>query len=418
MYLIYIIFIYSYWAAIHLAALFNSKAKLWVSGRKNIFYELKKRVEELTTSDSKSEMVWVHCASLGEFEQGRPLIEKLKLKDKNVKIILTFFSPSGYEIRKNYSGADLVFYLPIDTASNARQFINIVQPKAAFFIKYEFWFNYLNELKQQKIPTYLLSGIFRQKHYFFKVYGAWFRKQLKCFSQFFVQDEQSKDLLNSIGYMNVMVAGDTRFDRVAEVCINARSLKLIESFGQNSKLVIAGSTWREDEKLIYDWMKNSGSAMADVKLIIAPHEIDEEHIDSIITQFSDLNVLRYSRANELNVKEAKVLVIDNIGMLSSVYQYGTIAFIGGGFGKGIHNILEAATFALPVIFGPKYEKFTEAKELIELGGAFSVGDVNELEKIMILLNDSNVLKTAAHISKYYVNSKVGATEKVLSFLDK
>lgn len=400
----YNISIFFYYLAIRIASLFNPKAVLWLKGRKNVFDRIESAIR---TSESK-QLIWFHCASLGEFEQGRPLMEKLKKQNPSVKIILTFFSPSGYEIRKNYSGADHIFYLPMDTPSNAKKFIEIVKPEKVFFVKYEFWFNYLNELKRKNIPTYLVSGIFRDDHYFFKSTGAWFRKQLVTFTHFYVQDEKSLTLLNAIGYSNVTLAGDTRFDRVFELASNVKQIDLVKQFAADKTVLIVGSSWKEDEEII------SSFKLDHFKLILAPHEIDTAHIDSIITRFSDVSVLLYSNATELNIKDAKVLVIDNIGMLSSLYQYGTIAFIGGGFGKGIHNILEAATFGLPVIFGPNYKKFTEAKELIKFGGAFSIKDVFEFEKTMQLLSDEQVLKTASMISKMYVKNRIGATDRVLS----
>lgn len=400
----YNISIFFYYLAIRIASLFNPKALLWLKGRKNVFDRIESAIR---TSESK-QLIWFHCASLGEFEQGRPLMEKLKKQNPSVKIILTFFSPSGYEIRKNYSGVDHIFYLPMDTPSNAKKFIEIVKPEKVFFVKYEFWFNYLNELKRKNIPTYLVSGIFRDDHYFFKNTGVWFRKQLVAFSHFYVQDEKSLTLLNSVGYTNVTLAGDTRFDRVFELASNVKQIDLVKQFAADKKVLIVGSSWKEDEEII------SSFKLDHFKLILAPHEIDKAHLDSIIGRFSAVSVLLYSNATELNIKDAKVLVIDNIGMLSSLYQYGTIAFIGGGFGKGIHNILEAATFGLPVIFGPNYKKFTEAKELIKFGGAFSIKDVFQFEKTVQLLSDEQVLKTASMISKMYVKSRVGATDRILS----
>jgi len=400
----YNISIFFYYLAIRIASLFNPKALLWLKGRKNVFDRIESAIR---TSESK-QLIWFHCASLGEFEQGRPLMEKLKKQNPSVKIILTFFSPSGYEIRKNYSGVDHIFYLPMDTPSNAKKFIEIVKPEKVFFVKYEFWFNYLNELKRKNIPTYLVSGIFRDDHYFFKNTGVWFRKQLVAFSHFYVQDEKSLTLLNSVGYTNVTLAGDTRFDRVFEFASNVKQIDLVKQFAADKKVLIVGSSWKEDEEII------SSFKLDHFKLILAPHEIDKAHLDSIIGRFSAVSVLLYSNATELNIKDAKVLVIDNIGMLSSLYQYGTIAFIGGGFGKGIHNILEAATFGLPVIFGPNYKKFTEANELIKFGGAFSIKDVFEFEKTVQLLSDEQVLKTASMISKMYVKSRVGATDRILS----
>jgi 3-deoxy-D-manno-octulosonic-acid transferase len=416
---VYNLSVYFYYLAIRVASFFNDKARLWINGRKKIFENLRRQVQDSRLKAQDSGLVWVHCASLGEFEQGRPLIEKLKVKDPELKILLTFFSPSGYEIRKNYSGADYIFYLPIDTPANAKKFIELIKPKMVFFIKYEFWFNYLDELKHKNIPTYLVSGIFREEQYFFRSYGFWFRKQLSAFSHFYLQDEISVELLRSINYNNVTLAGDTRFDRVFEIAQTVKSIPLIEQFKDENDVLIAGSTWPEDEKIISDWyLKTQESRIKNqehnYKLIIVPHEIDEQHIQSIIDQFSNAIALRYSQTNSTNVKDAQVLIIDNIGMLSSLYQYGSIAFIGGGFGKGIHNILEAATFGLPIMFGTNYQKFQEAKELIHLGGAFSINDVSGFEKTIQLLDDKLVLQTASHGAKYYVQGRVGATDKILS----
>lgn len=401
----YTISIYSYYLAIHIASFFNPKARLWIIGRKNIFKEIEFAIQKLKTQN----LIWFHCASLGEFEQGRPLMEAMKKKDPSVRILLTFFSPSGYEIRKNYSGADYVFYLPLDTPANAKKFIEIVKPSKVFFVKYEFWFNFLKALKRKNIPTYLVSGIFRDDHHFFKSSGAWFRKQLSAFTHFYLQDEKSVRLLNSIGYFNVTLAGDTRFDRVFEVAANVNQNDLIKQFVADKKMLIVGSSWMEDEAIV------SSIKLAPLKLIIAPHEVNKAHLDSMVDRFgSAASVLLYSNANESNVSDAQILIVDNIGMLSSLYQYATVAFIGGGFGKGIHNILEAATFGLPIIFGPNYKKFTEAKELIKLGGAFSIKDSSDFEKTMHLLDDEQVLKTASLISKMYIKTHVGATGRILA----
>jgi 3-deoxy-D-manno-octulosonic-acid transferase len=385
---------------------------LWVNGRKNIFKKLRTAFSEYKHDEK---LVWFHCASLGEFEQGRPLIEKFKVKHPEYKIFLTFFSPSGYEIRKNYKGADFVFYLPIDTPANAKQLIRIINPKAVFFIKYEFWFNYLNELKNENVPTYLVSGIFRKEHYFFKFYGTWFRKQLNCFSHFYLQTEESKQLLKSIGYNNITVCGDTRFDRVFEISKQVVSIPLIEKFKQNKNIFIAGSTWLEDEKVIANCNPDSyREQIANYKLILAPHEIDENHLRVLDKLFGNAKKIRYSQANEQNVTTADVLIIDNIGMLSSIYQYASIAYIGGGFGKGIHNILEAATFGKPVIFGPNYKKFSEANELIQLGGAFSVSTEENLKSILNSINNTEALSQISTISKNYVTSHSGACSVILS----
>lgn len=402
---LYNLSIYLYIFYIRVGSLFNVKAKLMIAGRKDVLKNIKFKIP------NPQNLIWFHCASLGEFEQGRPLMEKYRTLHPETKILLTFFSPSGYEIRKNYAGADYIFYLPMDTPFNAKKFIEIVKPQKVFFVKYEFWFNYLSELKNKNIPTYLVSGIFREDHHFFKSTGGWFRNQLSAFTHFFLQDEKSVKLLNSIGYTNTTLCGDTRFDRVFEVAKNAKQIDLVKLFVGNSKTIIVGSSWLEDEKIISNFNLDSYRDQ-NVKLIIAPHEIDEKHVLGIEQLFE--NSIRFSKANENNIKDAKVLIIDNIGILSSLYQYGTIAFVGGGFGKGIHNILEAATFGLPVIFGPNYHKFVEAKELIKLGGAFSIRDASEFEKTMLLLSDEQVLKTASQISRMYVQGRIGATEKILS----
>lgn len=406
MQLIYNISVFLYSFTIWLVSPFNKKAKLWIEGRK-------KQEVKIKSEDIGSTIYWFHCASLGEFEQARPLIENLKQNsvNKNLKIVLTFFSPSGYEIRKNYAFADYVFYLPGDTKTNASEFIKRINPSCVFFVKYEFWFNYLQELKRKNIPTYLVSGIFRENHYFFKWYSAWFRRQLSCFTHFYLQDVKSNELLNSIGYKNTTVCGDTRFDRVADIARQIKSFPLVDGFKQQNDVLICGSTWREDEKII------SGYKLQGYKLIIAPHEIDENHIQSIIQLFSTYKTIRYSQATEANVKGADLLIIDNIGMLSSLYQYGTVAHIGGGFGKGIHNILEAATFGLPVIFGKNYYKFNEAKELIEKGGAFSILNEMDFKKTMDLLSDKNVLKTASFIAKDYVQQRTGAANVILNSIN-
>jgi 3-deoxy-D-manno-octulosonic-acid transferase len=412
--IIYSSLIYLYLFAIHVASLFNSKAKLWVDGRKDIFEKLKLKLQSSKLQTPNSKLIWFHCASLGEFEQGRPLIEKIKREKPDTKILLTFFSPSGYEIRKKYDGADYIFYLPMGTSSMAKKFIEIVKPEIAIFVKYEFWFNYLEELKKQNVSTFLICGIFRNTQYFFKNYGGWFRKQLNAFTHFYLQDESSKQLLNSIGYTNGTVAGDARFDRVFEISENVKQIDIVKQFISNKKVMIAGSSWIEDLKII----SRVNLKVVGFKLIIAPHEIDEITIDSTIQQFNNLRTVRYSQANEQNIKTADVLIIDNIGMLSSLYQYGTIVFIGGGFGKGIHNILEPATFGLPIIFGPNYHNFIEAKDLILLGGAFSVSSIAEFEKTIDLLSEPEVIKIAAFASRSYVSSKIGATEIILNSIFK
>jgi 3-deoxy-D-manno-octulosonic-acid transferase len=406
---IYTAFVYLYGFAIRLAAPFNAKAKLWINGRKNIFNTIQKDFEKL----SEKKIIWVHCASLGEFEQGRPVIEKIKSKEPSTIIVLTFFSPSGYEVRKNYYGANFIYYLPIDIFSNAEKFIVLIKPAATFFVKYEFWYNYLYVLKNKNIPTYLISGVFRENHYFFKWYGKWARQQLISFTHFYLQNKLSEKLLNTIGYVNTTVAGDTRFDRVFEISKSVKTIPLIEQFKQSKNILIAGSTWLDDERIL----STLDFKTFNFGLIIAPHEINEEHIHAIEELFSKSSAgkcLRYSQTNKKNVTQATVLIIDNVGMLSSIYQYGTIAYIGGGFGKGIHNILEAATFGLPIIFGPNYQKFSEAVELIKLGGAFTISTNKELEDCFSSLTYPEKLSSASTISRSYISSNIGATDKILN----
>ena len=403
--------IFFYHLAIHIYSHFNSKAKLWVEGRKNIFTKLRSAIK----GDEK--IAWFHCASMGEFEQGRPVIEAFRDEFPQFKILLTFFSPSGYEVRKNHESVDHVFYLPIDTKNNAEKFIDIVNPTIAVFIKYEFWYHYLNTLHNRQIPTFLVSAIFRHNQHFFRWYGTLFRKILRNLTRIFVQDEVSQTVLDSIGLKNYAISGDTRFDRVYEIAMQVEEIPLVQQFKQDKKLFIAGSTWKEDENLLIEFINNNitdlPAGQAGLKFIIAPHEIKEENIQRIMSQIKH-KTIRFSEAKDDEISNAKVLIIDNIGMLSRLYQYGDIAYIGGGLGKGIHNILEAAAFGMPVVFGPNYHKFREANDLIEKGGAFSIKNYTELEnKIRFLLSDVYVLKMASEISRNYVKCKRGATGMIL-----
>ena len=402
MLLLYILGIRVYHVIILIFSLFNSKAKLFIRGRKNLFNEIKQQV------DAGEKHVWFHFASLGEFEQGRPVLEKLKVLFPAKKIVVTFFSPSGYEIRKNYALAD-VFYLPIDTAHNARRFLDLINPEMAIFTKYEFWHFYFKELKNRNIPLYVISGIFRPNQVFFKWYGGFYRQILKAVSYFFVQNEESKRLLNSIGLFNAMVSGDTRFDRVYENAKSPKKLTKVEAFIGNSPTLICGSTWLEDENLLSALPEK----YPDWKFIIAPHEIHESHIESIEKQFP-IGSVRFSVLNSNNQTpnaEYQTLIVDNIGMLSSLYQYGKLAYIGGGFGAGIHNTLEAAAFGLPVIFGPKYDKFQEAKDLIILSAAKSISAGDELLTAFESFAANEIARIAA---KKYVGDKKGATDKIVS----
>ena len=400
----YHIFISCYAFGIRIASLFNAKAKLWVEGRQHIFQQLK------NTLKSDDEMVWFHCASLGEFEQARPVIEKLKINFPTYKILVTFFSPSGFEHRKNDSLIDYVFYLPIDTKKNAKAFIKMVQPKMVFFVKYEFWFNYIMELKQNHIATYLISGVFRENQLFFKWYGAWYKQVLTGFTHFFVQNETSKNILLQHHFTNVILSGDTRFDRVFENTQHPKKLPLIEQFKGNDILLVGGSTWQPEEQILANYSKLNCSC----KLIIAPHDISENHVLTIEKLFNQ-NCLRYSRANEKDVNSQPVLIIDNIGLLANIYQYADIAFVGGGFTGALHNILEPASFGNVVLFGAKHQKFHEATALITAKGALEITNNDTdfgLKMNMVLAN----LDFYKNNSKKFVTDNVGATDSILQFI--
>ncbi len=408
MVLIYNLGIFFYGLAIRIAALFNLKAKQFVIGRKNWQKELETKIA------GEAKYLWFHCASLGEFEQGRPVIENVKKKFPDYKIILTFFSPSGYEIRKNYNGADVICYLPIDTKANARNFLNIVKPEKVFFVKYEFWYNYIIELKSQQIPLYIISAIFRENQQFFKntPWGKWYRKILFNFEHIFIQNQKSAELLKKIGVTNLTISGDTRFDRVAEIAAGAKQFKIVEKFKGETMIVVAGSTWKPDEELLVEFINNYKTNNK-VKFIIAPHEVSASNINRI-NQLLKKPAISFSKIENEAVDNFDVLIIDSIGILSSLYQYGNIAYIGGGFGVGIHNILEAATFGLPIIFGPNYTKFKEAVDLVEEKGAFSIQNYNGLKGALnLLLNDKTRRKNTSEISKNYVEKNVGSTKLIL-----
>ena len=402
----YNIGISAYTLAIRLASPFNEKASLWVKGRKNI----RERIGGVEKEDHP--LVWFHAASLGEFEQGRPVMEALKKARPEVRILLTFFSPSGYEIRKNYTGADFIFYLTADTPRNARHFIRSVQPDAAVFVKYEYWYNYLHQLHKQHIPTYLISAIFRKEQPFFRRWGGLHRKMLRFFTHLFIQDEESARLLSSIGVQNFEQTGDTRFDRVKQIADAARNIGIVERFLNGSPAVVCGSTWPPDEDLLLDYINRDESGF---KWIIAPHEIGESHIKNILEKCKACAV-RYSQEGS-DLSEAKVLIVDCIGLLSSVYRYGQIAYIGGGFGAGIHNTLEAAVYGIPVIFGPRYRKFNEAVRLIQTGGAFSIQNKTELDELLdTLLRNEAITKTAGQKALEYVDSQLGSPDVIMKFI--
>jgi len=404
---LYNLLIHLYQLMVRMAAFFNPKARQWVEGRKNIFTRIK-----LTVKHDKP-LAWFHCASLGEFEQGRPVIEAFRERFPHFRILLTFFSPSGYEIRKNYPGADYIFYLPADTSRNARKFINLVNPKVVVFVKYEYWFNYIKILYKKNTPLIFISAIFRPGQRFFTSWGKWQLKGLKMADHFFVQNQQSAQLLASVGIKNVTVSGDTRFDRVAQVAKQKKAFPLIEKFKGDNRIFLAGSTWPPDEEIVLALI---GKNMPGLKFIVATHEVHPERIEAMIKTLPE-NSLKFSEANENNIGQANILIIDSIGILSHLYQYADIAYIGGGFGVGIHNILEAATFGKPVIFGPNYQKFQEARELIKLGGAFSISNEEDfLEIAGKLLEDEEFLLKTSQISRDFVAGKVGATKLILNYL--
>ena len=390
-------------ALANVIAPFNSRASLWVKGRKN--WE-KKISEKIKTGDR---VIWIHCASLGEFEQGRPVIEAIKQQIPSFKVLLTFFSPSGYEIRKNYSFADCVIYLPSDTPSNAKRFIELVSPEYVIFVKYEFWNNYISAIYRNKIPLYLVSGIFRKDQHFFKWYGSFFRSMLRKFEKLYVQDQNSLDLLSGIGIKNAALAGDTRFDRVVQIAKTSKVIPELEQFRGDERLFLAGSSWRPDEEIISAYINMSPLKM---KWVFAPHEVDKSNIDRLESLFK-VKTVRFSEFNEKDA-DARVLIIDNIGMLSSAYRYAYIAAIGGGFGKGIHNILEPACWGIPVIFGPKHENFKEAVDLVKEGGAKSFQTFDDFRKIMDLwIIDDKIYTISARIASDYVKENAGATEIII-----
>jgi len=396
-----------YSLAVRLVAPFNKKAKKMLAGQKETFSGLKKHL------DPKASYIWFHAASLGEFEQGRPLIEKIRKEKPEYKILLTFFSPSGYEVRKNYSGAELICYLPFDHLWNAQKFLRTVKPVMAIFIKYEFWMNYLNQLRRLQIPTYIISAVFRPSQIFFRWYAYRYRKVLNDFDWFFVQDQPSLELLKRFDHPNASITGDTRFDRVVEIFDRRKELPVIEKFlnqtDSNAPFVlVAGSTWVNDEAIIIPYINQHPG----IKLILAPHEINEQRIESLKSRFNR-PVVRYSQASENEVVDAGCLIIDCFGLLSSVYRYGDCAYIGGGFGKGIHNILEAAVYGIPVLFGPNFRKFKEAKELIAAGGAFTVKSEDEFAlRMNDLISSGDWLRETGKNAKEYVIRNLGATQKI------
>lgn len=393
-----------YGLLLQIAGLWNTKAAKLTAGQQDAFDILTKQIEP------EEAYCWFHAASLGEFEQGRPIIEKIKKNVPETKILLTFFSPSGYEVRKDYQGADVICYLPLDTKKNVQRFLNAIHISKAIFIKYEFWPNYLTALQERGIPTYLVSAIFRPGQVFFRWYGKWYKALLQTFRHIFVQDADSLQLLQENGIGKVSIAGDTRFDRVADVAAQAKQIPLIESFIQDAKkVIVAGSTWAKDEALLVSYLQKH----PDVKLILVPHEIHESHISDML-KLTGGKALRYSHIKSTEIQQANCMIVDTIGMLSSIYQYAQAAYIGGGFGAGIHNTLEAAVWQVPVIFGPNYQKFREARELIAAGGGFAVNNYEELESLLDKLLTDNTKEAA--IAGEYVKKNTGATKQIIDQL--
>lgn len=398
---LYDFFILFYSFIIRLASIWNPKAKSWVKGRIHF-----------PDFNAEKRRIWFHCASLGEFEQGRPVLEALKAKFPQYEIVVSFFSPSGYEIRKNYPLADHVIYLPIDTPKNAKKLIQTINPALVIWVKYEYWFHYLSQLKSQNIPVVLVSGIFRKSQPFFKPFGGFWKNILNCFNMIYVQDESSVKLLSDIGISNTAVSGDTRFDRVYAIAAEKKSLSEIAAFTKNDFTVVAGSTWEDDENLLSSFIQNNKS----VKFIIAPHEISPSNLNRLKATFQ--SAIFYSEWKKHMNSTSHVLIIDNIGMLSALYKYASVAYIGGGFNKsGIHNTLEAAVYGKPVFFGPNYQKFAEAVALVEKGAAYSVKSPTELNKdLAVFMQDENKLLAAGAVSGEFVQSKIGATDIIVNYI--
>ncbi|SFN81262.1 3-deoxy-D-manno-octulosonic-acid transferase [Paenimyroides ummariense] len=387
---------------------FSPKMKLFVDGRKQSFAVLENKI------DKNQEFIWFHVASLGEYEQGLPVMEEIKTKYPEYKLLLTFFSPSGFEIRKNNKVADYTIYLPLDTTQNVKRFLDIVQPKMVFFIKYEFWPNYLYELKNRNIPTYLISGIFRKNQLFFKWYGGFYRKALQSFNHFFVQNDASAQLLKSINFNNSIVNGDTRFDRVAQIVERAQPLNFIAEFKNNTTTIVIGSSWIDDETIYLPYLYNSKN----IKFIIAPHNIKEEEITRLISKI-DKKTVRYTNYKTEDLKDADVFIIDTIGILTQIYAYADIAYVGGAFKTGLHNILEPATYGTPVVIGPKFSKFQEAKDLVALGSCLVVNNTEELVLTFNrLISDLNYRKELGQKNREFVLKNKNATKVIMDFVER
>ena len=401
--MIYNLAMYILELGVKLAALFSDKPAKMVKGYREVFDLLQRKI------DRNAQYIWFHAASLGEFEQGRPLIERIRKEYPQYKILQTFFSPSGYEVRKNYDGADIVCYLPIDTPSNVKKFVDLVNPCMVFFVKYEFWQNYLNTLNKKGVPVYSVSSIFRPNQIFFRWYGTGYQQVLKTFAHLFVQNEESKQLLAGIGVNNTTVVGDTRFDRVLDICAAAKQLPLVQKFKGDALTFVAGSSWGPDEDIFIKYF----NAHPEMKLIIAPHVVNDSHLKEIESKLQR-SCVRYTKATEENVQQADCLIIDCYGLLSSIYRYGEISYIGGGFGVGIHNVLEAAVYGIPVIFGPNNKKFREAQHLLANKGGFEINSYEDFEQLMNkFLGDEAYLKQSGKAAGDYVKGNAGAMEKIM-----
>ncbi len=399
--------ILGYYLLIKIVSIRNEKARKWIEGRKDIFNRLR---ETITPGER---ILWFHASSLGEFEQGRPVIESIRKLKPEYKILLTFFSPSGYELRKDYKYADYIFYLPLDTKKNAARFIDIVRPEKVFFIKYEFWYNFLTQLKEESIPTYIFSALFRPSQIFFKPWGKWYLKAIATYEHIFVQNQESFDILHKFGFINVSVSGDTRLDRVGEIADAAPRLDKLEIFCGGQKAIIAGSTWEEDEDLFIPYLNKSQS---DQKFVIAPHEVTPQSLERVCNAIQKSYVL-YSTASHEELIKAEVLIVDGYGYLVSVYRYGLLAYVGGGFTSGIHSTLEPAAFGLPVIFGPNYQKFQEAHDMLSLGAATCVNNYEEFElKIDSYRSMPEKLLMDSAIARGYVNKNRGASKEIVKYL--
>ncbi|AWX45049.1 Lipid IV(A) 3-deoxy-D-manno-octulosonic acid transferase [Flagellimonas maritima] len=405
---VYNILISLSWIVLKVIALFNSKMRLFVLGRKGVFQKIEAKISD------GDKLIWMHVASLGEYEQGLPILERIKLDHPLYKIVLTFFSPSGYEVKKDTPIADIVVYLPMDTISNAKKFLDIIKPELVIFVKYEIWPNYLHELRDRNIPTFLVSAIFSKRQVFFKSYGSFMRNSLRSFSHFFVQNENSKELLASIGHKNVTVSGDTRFDRVSKILNQDNGLDFMDDFKKGNFCLVAGSTWPEDEEIIIDFI-NTANTLS--KYIIAPHKINETHINKIQSGILKKSI-RFSKITKEKLSDYKVIIIDTIGLLTKIYAYADFAYVGGAFATGLHNTLEPAVFGIPVTIGPNYHGFKEAEDLIDQKGIYVIKNKLEFTELMTrFINDDNFRKKTGAINSNYIAKNVGATKQILNHID-